>query len=596
MTMHIRRVSSFTSRCQNFSVLVISVLALLFLTLGGALHAAASSETSPALQKMSVPFVENQGQIDPLVSHYAQTMAGTLFVTRAGDLVLPLPQDKGGETRFLIERFQGATIGKPMGVDPSTARVSYFIGNDPTGWHSNLPTFDTLQLNALYPGITGELRAFGGSVEKLFELAAGADPGLLQIEIAGADRLAIDANGGLTAQVGDSRIRYSAPVAFQQIGERRVDVEVAYRLDGNRYGFTLGQYDERYPLVIDPVLQATYLGGSASEQAWDVAVHPAGDYVYVTGMTTSADFPGAVPPPSDPEQPDLSTFSGGSAEGTDAYIARLDASLTDATPMSVAYLGGSADETGRGITVTETGRVFVTGYTSSTAFPSETYKKFPGIRISPELPYERDSDADNDGQIDPEYTLCRTTLSCYDPDIEYLFFGNDAFLVELSPDLTSLERGFHLGGFRIWQRGDPIPSPSYVDEEGEDLAWDEATSSLYLVGTTNSPSLPYTDEAFQDTGLQGDDGFVVRFLEGSLGFDIVRTTFLGSMGNDSITAVDLGRLGGDFRLYVTGYTTGTLPSVSGGVQPTIGGQEDAFVAYFEGVEVWDEELGEFVTQ
>ena len=582
MTMERKRVSPPFLGYRNFSGLAVLIIALFFGIVGGVLHAAATSETSPELQKLSIPFVENHGQINPLVSHYAQTSAGTLFVTHSGDLVLGLPRGNNDDKRFLIERFQGATINKPVGIDPSPTRVSYYRGNNPEKWQSNLPTFTTVRLDGLYPGISGRLRAYGDSVEKLFEVAAGVDPHALQIEIVGADWLAIEADGGLTAQVGESRLRYTAPVAFQQIGEQRVDVKAAYRLDGNCYGFTLGQYDDRYPLVIDPVLQATYLGGTGSDEAWDLAVHPAGDYVYVTGKTDSANFPGVIP-----GHEDLSSLSG----PTDAFVARLDDNLTDPALLSVAYIGGTGDETGRGITVNNDGQVFVTGFTNS----GRGVDGFPGVWLGRDYPEVVDGDLDNDGSIDPYwenpvYHDCRIAENCYDPDFEYILFANDAFLVILPDDLTSLLYSGRFGDFSIQSHG-VVPDPTWCDEEGDDVAWDETTKSVYMVGTTNSDKLPLTEGSFQETHAAHDDGFIARFLRHEeLLFNFVRSTYLGGSGNDSTVGVAPIHIGADLRVYVTGYTgySGNLdendfPGVAGGAQSGFGGQEDAFVAYFNGL-------------
>ncbi|HVG29617.1 MAG TPA: SBBP repeat-containing protein [Pyrinomonadaceae bacterium] len=60
-------------------------------------------------------------------------------------------------------------------------------------------------------------------------------------------------------------------------------------------GFALGDYDRGRPLVIDPVLSyATFLGGSGDEQANAVAVDANGN-AYITGQTGSANFPVASP-------------------------------------------------------------------------------------------------------------------------------------------------------------------------------------------------------------------------------------------------------------------------------------------------------------
>jgi len=58
-----------------------------------------------------------------------------------------------------------------------------------------------------------------------------------------------------------------------------------------RIGVALGRYDTRRPLIIDPVLgYATYLGGSNYDQGNGIAVDRAGN-AYVTGYTASAKFP-----------------------------------------------------------------------------------------------------------------------------------------------------------------------------------------------------------------------------------------------------------------------------------------------------------------
>ncbi len=58
-------------------------------------------------------------------------------------------------------------------------------------------------------------------------------------------------------------LKDAAPVSYQLIGGERVPVESRYTLkgDGGGYGFAVGAYDPRYPLVIDPGLNySTFLG------------------------------------------------------------------------------------------------------------------------------------------------------------------------------------------------------------------------------------------------------------------------------------------------------------------------------------------------
>ena len=90
-------------------------------------------------------------------------------------------------------------------------------------------------------------------------------------------------------------LKDAAPVSYQLIGGERVAVESRYKLlkgeSGGGYGFAVGAYDPRYPLIIDPALDySTFLGGTGTEAGDGIAVDASGS-AYVTGTTQSTDFP-----------------------------------------------------------------------------------------------------------------------------------------------------------------------------------------------------------------------------------------------------------------------------------------------------------------
>jgi hypothetical protein len=99
------------------------------------------------------------------------------------------------------------------------------------------------------------------------------------------------------------------------------------------------------------------LGGSGNEFAYAIGVDTLDD-AYVTGQTTSTDFPTAGTP-----------FQATLRGGNDAYFTKL--SPTSSLVYST-YLGGSSssDESGSGVAVDATGNAYVSGYTSSTDFPT----------------------------------------------------------------------------------------------------------------------------------------------------------------------------------------------------------------------------------
>ena len=94
-------------------------------------------------------------------------------------------------------------------------------------------------------------------------VAPGADPELIALRLDGADRLTLDASGDLLVAHDGTELRIHRPVAYQEVDGRRVPVEAALRVSGDRVGFVLGVWDRARPLVIDPVVSyATYIGGA----------------------------------------------------------------------------------------------------------------------------------------------------------------------------------------------------------------------------------------------------------------------------------------------------------------------------------------------
>ncbi len=124
---------------------------------------------------------------------------------------------------------------------------------------------------------------------------------------------------------------------------------------------TLAGQDDVFVAKLTPtgsgLSYSTYLGGSGFDAPYDVTLDSLGR-VHVTGFTGSTDFPIVAP---------LQAAHGGNE---DAFVAAL-------TPAGSAfaystYLGGSGNDAGYGIASGLSGDVYVTGYTSSTNFPTAT--------------------------------------------------------------------------------------------------------------------------------------------------------------------------------------------------------------------------------
>ncbi|MCM8816201.1 MAG: SBBP repeat-containing protein [Candidatus Omnitrophica bacterium] len=123
-------------------------------------------------------------------------------------------------------------------------------------------------------------------------------------------------------------VRFSKPVAYQEIEGKRRYVDVSYKVSGSRYSFCVARYDKTQPLVIDPLLASTFLGGSNWDEASSIAIDEDGN-IFVTGVRESPDFPttaGAYD----------TTFNGGY---NDVFISKLNNGLTNL--LASTFLGGS---------------------------------------------------------------------------------------------------------------------------------------------------------------------------------------------------------------------------------------------------------------
>src|SRR5215470_391056 len=282
---------------------VASSLAVLALAASCSLPTSApptAAAVAERLDGLTVPFVANTGQSDPRVAYYAPTFAGTVFVTGEGEVVYALPAPGHREQAAgLQEPASGWTLTEsfvdghptPVGAHAAATHLSVFVGQDRTRWQPDVASYADVALGAVWPGISVNLAAHGKQVEKVFTVEPGAVPDAIRVRVAGAESLAVAEDGGLMLHTGVGDVRLTPPVAYQEIAGTRRIVPAQYALSGDEYGFRVSSYDPTLPVVIDPLLQATRLGGSAVDDAFGVAIGPAGD-VYVTGETESLNFPG----------------------------------------------------------------------------------------------------------------------------------------------------------------------------------------------------------------------------------------------------------------------------------------------------------------
>ncbi len=364
-------------------VLIASLLSLLWLassqsTASRSLTRAEPSTTPSMPSKEAVSakladlergWVKNEGQWDERALFSAPGYFGTTWITKDGELLHVAVKkeeckDKTEKAKacpskswVISERWVGGKVQTIKGEEELQTKVSYFIGNDPSKHRSNLPTYRYVSLGEVWSGVEVQLKATQKTVEKLFYVQPGADPSKIVVQVDGAKGLKLSKDGEIIIKTGLGDLKLSKPIAWQEKDGKKLPVEVSYKLIGkNRYSFEVAKADPSLPIVIDPILQSTYLGGSDADYATALAISSTGE-VYVAGYTDSADFPNTT---------------GGAQESrgasSDAFVAKLNSSLTSI--IQSTYLGGSDADYATALAISSTGEVYVAGYTRSNDFPN----------------------------------------------------------------------------------------------------------------------------------------------------------------------------------------------------------------------------------
>jgi Beta-propeller repeat len=379
-----------------------------------------------------------------------------------------------------------------------------------------------------------------GQLEYDFVVAPGADPKQIHLDIQGAERLYLDAAGNLVLVAQGRELIQQAPKVYQRIGDVERLIPGRYVLTSNRLGFEVAAYDTAQSLVIDPVLNySTYLGASNDELGQSIAVDRDGQ-AYVTGGTTSIDFP-----TMNPQQQD---FGG----DRDAFVLKLTADGQQLVYST--FLGGDGFDIGLGIAIDGKGRAYVTGATDSTNFPTVNALRgtlagdsdafVARLTAQGTLAYstylggtgfDRGSGiaVTTKGRAHVTGVTESTDFPMMNP-LQGNFGGNrDAFVAKLSRDGKALVYSTYLGGGDI--------------DEG--LAIAVRNGQAHVTGSTASLDFPTTANPLQGNFGGDRDAFVAKLKAD--GKSLVYSTYLGGSDFDEGlgVAVDI-----EEQAYITGAT------------------------------------------
>ena len=499
-----------------------------------------------------------------------------LYLTRQEALIkLEGARREGAESagRSLALKLIGSNSdSKIEGLDPLPGKSNYFIGNDPSEWRTDVPNYSRVRYREVYSGI--DLVYYGDRRQFEYDLvvAPHADPRQINLALEGATQIKTSEDGELLVSIGEEELRMRKPFVYQDVDGERREVTGNYSInERGRVCFAIGAYDPNYQLVIDPVVDySTYFGGSGTDVGYGIAVDQNGN-VYVTGQTSSPNFPLQNP---------FSSTMGGIG---DAFVIKLSSGGTSL--VFATYIGGrNFGERGWAIAVDKAGNVYFTGETNSLNFPTvkpaqggfrgngdafvaklniqgntllySTYLGGSFFDASYGIALDRFDNAYITGRTDSANFPVKGAIQAQRRGL------HDAFVTRLNAD-GAIVYSTYLGG------NAPMDGES-DNEAGYGITLDKLLN-VYVTGYTSSPTFPTVNAAQPNFGGV-EDAFITKINPS--GSAIVNSTFLGGNSVDNARSIAVDSYG---AAYVTGFTiSADFPQVNP-LQPGYGGNIDGFV-------------------
>ena len=176
-------------------------------------------------------FESNQGQVAEQINFLSRGKGYTLALTATeAHLILKpaqrvsLASDDSTSTSVRMQVIGANPEVQATGRKPLSGKVNYFLGNDPTQWQTDIPTYAKAHYQDIYPGIDLVYYGNQGQLEYDFIVQPETDPSIIQLTFTGAASR-LDETGNLRLETSGGELLLRKPYIYQDIDGKRQSVE-----------------------------------------------------------------------------------------------------------------------------------------------------------------------------------------------------------------------------------------------------------------------------------------------------------------------------------------------------------------------------------
>ena len=493
-------------------------------------------------------FVPNEGQWEGGFEYKMLLKQGAIFFESEGLTALlhqhshdgehanhPHGLMEPGDALVLKMNWEGANSvnSSIQGRAPAGHYHNYIRGNDPNKWFSYVPVYTKLVYEELYSGVDVSYYGEGDALKYDILLHPGAKVQQVAMRYQGQENLRIQ-NGHLVLEHSLGNITEYIPESYQIIDGQKIQVNCAYKLVDGLVKFKLGKYDRSHELIIDPLLIfSSYIGGPGTSWGFTATYGLQGEF-YGGAVAFDQSYP---------------TTPGAFSDSLDALVDMAISKFTadGGSLIYSTYIGGKRHDIPHSIVTNHRDELFIVGNTGSDNFP---------------MAANAFRDTFTSGQA---YTL---------PYSGFNFpTGSNLIIARLSSDGSQLLASTYLGG-SVSEGLNIFVNRNYGDYARSEIVM-LGNDKVAISSSSLSPDLP-----FSRVGTSANDSSqnaIVMAFDENLG-NLLWGNYFGGTLNETGYSI---RANGS-EVFLTGATNSLdMPTHSGAVQDTLGGQYDGYIAKFD---------------